>query len=280
MKYFFTYIFLLGLCTSNNNLLAQSTFDSQKEEADSLFEVKEYLLAATLYEKVLFEYPTSKQKNQTYLKRIESLVNANEHERAAYEASSFFLMDSVSKSIRYYEALSQYLSGNVLLANLAIQKYDNLPKNSDLVDIDMLRLKAIAFSESKKFEELEKLFNSKEFSNSFNSEQCLQWLNEYKSLKYKKTERAEWYSTFVPGLGQVYAGKFAEGAASFILNSSGLFFMGYNFWQTNYFTTFTVGSALLNKFYFGGRRRAHFLVEQRNKELKAKDLEQLLSLMK
>ena len=49
MKYFFTCIFLLDLCTGNNNLFAQNTFESQKEEADSLYEVKEYLLAATLY---------------------------------------------------------------------------------------------------------------------------------------------------------------------------------------------------------------------------------------
>lgn len=279
MKYFFTCIFLLDLCTGNNNLFAQNTFESQKEEADSLYEVKEYLLAATLYEKVLFEYPNSKQKNQTYLKRIESLVNANKLESAAFEASSFFFMDSVAKSIKYYEALSQYLSGNVLLANLAIQKYDNLPINSEFSDKNMLRLKAVVFSESKKFNELEELFNSKEFSAFFNSEQCLLWLNEYKKLKYKKPERAEWLSTFAPGLGQVYAGRFVEGTSSLLLNSAGLFFMGYNFWQTSYFTTFTVGSALLNKFYFGGRRRAHFLVEQRNMELKTSYLETLLKLM-
>lgn len=71
-------------------------------------------------------------------------------------------------------------------------------------------------------------------------------------------------STFLPGLGQMYAGYPLEGIFNLGLQSTclglGLYSAYYKYYLTGYFE----GFALFPKFYFGGTIRTEYLVEKKN----------------
>jgi hypothetical protein len=68
----------------------------------------------------------------------------------------------------------------------------------------------------------------------------------------------------LPGVGQLYAGYFWEGALNVTLQLAGLGFTGLCIWQKYYFTGAFVGFSIFQKFYGGGINRTQFLVEKRN----------------
>ena len=88
------------------------------------------------------------------------------------------------------------------------------------------------------------------------------WLNKRRLFKSRRT--AKLLSTFLPGLGQVYAGRPDQAAISIFLTAgSGLytamsFITGYNV------TAVLTGIPLTIKFYLGGRENAYNLVDLRN----------------
>ena len=281
MKYFFIYIFLLSLFISSKNTFGQNNPKRSLLIADSLMAVERYDLADIYYEKFRFENKEKEKNDLAFISRNKALINNKEFEKAYLESSKFYSFNnSIMAEVRYYEALAQYLNGNSLMSYLAIQKCNKNHLNSSEKLDNYILLKSLVLADSRKIEELEKHFRTEEIFNNYDTVKLLEWTENYKELKFKKPERAEWFSTFLPGTGQWYAGYLVEGTSSVVLNLFGLSFMGYNFLIRNYFTTFTVGSALLNKFYFGGRRRAKYLAEQKNKDIQKENLEELLSLIK
>ena len=83
----------------------------------------------------------------------------------------------------------------------------------------------------------------------------------------KKLLKAQKMSAFVPGLGQLYAGYFWEGAASSFLNVAALGLTGYFIYSRLYFTGVFAGSGVFSKFYLGGSNRLEYLVGKKNYEL-------------
>lgn len=272
MRYYFTFIFLLSLFTGNKIAYSQIY-------GDSLFAAGNYDLAAlAFYEEYYFEENPDFKAN-FLLKRVNSLKQIGEFTKAADELDKFNFncTNELKYKLKFEAALCYYLAGDFLLSNLQLQWIDRLYA-SQSNNKDCLRLKVIILAQLENYEELEKLVNEERFKVFFNADLMQNWFVEYKTRKVKKENTAEWFSSFVPGWGQTYAGYFGEGVSGFILNAAALGFMGYNFWLTNYITTFTVGSGLLNKFYFGSRRRSVHLVKSRNYQLKQQYLLKLLEL--
>lgn len=85
------------------------------------------------------------------------------------------------------------------------------------------------------------------------------------SPEFKKIRKAELLSSFVPGLGQCYAGFPGEGALSFGLHALSL---GGAIWAAlgGYYMTAWMGAAILvQRLYIGGRNRSIELATKKNR---------------
>ncbi|WP_332368810.1 hypothetical protein [Spirosoma telluris] len=92
-------------------------------------------------------------------------------------------------------------------------------------------------------------------------------LNPYQQLPHLKSEKkAQLLSTFIPGAGQLYAGKPGEAALSIVVQSAGLYFGITSFLQSYYLSAWGIGAGLFGSFHMGGVRRAQILVKQLNQK--------------
>ncbi len=73
-------------------------------------------------------------------------------------------------------------------------------------------------------------------------------------------------STFIPGSGQIYAGKTGEGLGSAGLQLAALGWGAYNVYNGFYATALFTGGGLFQAFYFGGIDRAEYHAVGRNRK--------------
>ncbi|MFO8029481.1 MAG: hypothetical protein R6U28_06445 [Cyclonatronaceae bacterium] len=77
--------------------------------------------------------------------------------------------------------------------------------------------------------------------------------------------KAALLSTFLPGSGQMYAGKAGEGLGSLGLQLAALGWGAYNVYTGYYATALFTGGGLFQAFYFGGIQRAEYHAVEHNK---------------
>ena len=91
--------------------------------------------------------------------------------------------------------------------------------------------------------------------------------------KIKKIKTAENLTMFLPGAGQVYAGRPGEGTLNFLIQLSCLAFGAhqlsngfttFQFWNAFPFTGYLGGIGMWNKIYQGGIKRAGIIAEETN----------------
>jgi TM2 domain-containing membrane protein YozV len=83
----------------------------------------------------------------------------------------------------------------------------------------------------------------------------------------RSIKKAENLSRFIPGAGQIYAGKTGEGIVNFLINASILAFTAQQAINGFYITGYLAGLGFFNKTYHGGMRRSENLATWKNKEL-------------
>jgi TM2 domain-containing membrane protein YozV len=105
---------------------------------------------------------------------------------------------------------------------------------------------------------------------------CLEWYREnkfdtttivqlYSKIpKLKSEDKAAWLSTFIPGAGQLYAGKPFEALASIIIQGAGIYYGVISFQDKYYLSSILIGGGIFGSFHFGGVRRSEELVRQYN----------------
>ncbi|MEZ5199231.1 MAG: hypothetical protein R2764_23450, partial [Bacteroidales bacterium] len=76
--------------------------------------------------------------------------------------------------------------------------------------------------------------------------------------------KAENWSRFIPGTGQIYAGRAGEGTVNFLINASVLTFAGFQVYNGFYITGYLAGLGFFNKTYHGGIKRAGVLASYKN----------------
>jgi len=82
----------------------------------------------------------------------------------------------------------------------------------------------------------------------------------------KSEDKASWLSTFIPGGGQLYAGKPIEALTSFFIQGLGIYY-GIKCVETQYYlSAWLVGAGVFGSFHFGGVRRSVELVKEYNRK--------------
>jgi hypothetical protein len=262
-------IFLFaGSLTEDNQLEAQ-----QRPNADSLFAQGDWPNAAVEFERRIYTGANAFEKTKALISKSKCLRNQEKYD-AAFEATKRIPYDAINDTLivsaRYESALAAYLGGNFSMAESELVQMQFYVTDSTLY-ADELFLQVLVLNEQRKWNESKEVFMRMVQLSNASQEEKKFFLTVADSLynpenypKLKKKEVAANWARYLPGAGHLYAGFAGEGIMNLTLQLASIGFMGYNFFIHHYVTTFTVGSGMLQHFYFGGINRAQFLVEKRN----------------
>ncbi len=240
----------------------------QTPEIENLCKSEKHSLSLVFLEKQIFESESQKDRNGYILEKAYCYKHQNEFQKAAetlkraYPAAS---SDSISYLIGYESALCNYLSSDYSKAKLSlIQLKNRFPPNEEKIQI--LYLEVLIAHEMEQWEEAEsKILRSDNFSDNF-KDSIKTMYHEMEAIKLKDPAKAETISRFIPGAGQMYAGKFLRGLTSMVIQAGLLGFAGYSFLNGYYFSGTFTGVSLFYVFYMGGARHAEYLAIEYNKE--------------
>ncbi|QHT70511.1 hypothetical protein GXP67_29595 [Rhodocytophaga rosea] len=243
--------------------------------ADSLYAATYLQQARLTYERIVFSLQTSglpadslqKLKNEallkkTYTYKAEALYK--EALQAIERTDANNLPEAEGFVLRYETSLCAYLAGNYNEAYNYILQLKYFIKDTTLTNqVDFLEI--LTLNELQRWEEAKKLTAVYIQKNNLqaNVDELYGFL---KNPRIRKPEKAILLSTFLPGVGQWYAGYPFRGMVSATLQLACFTFGAYSIWQRYYLSGFFTGFVLLQAFYSGGIRHTGYLVEKKNKE--------------
>ena len=265
---------LILICSFLLTAFYAKSQDNKFKIADSLFKENKYFEAAIYAEKILFESENIEDKNLAVELKIECLK-----QQKKFKELNEFITDCYNynpnellrKKLVYEEILANYFTKNYLqtinLCNFLLPK-----KNSEKHLIDIVKI--ISYNQLQEWHIADSLW--KIFTINMQIKDTL--VNNYYSHlpKFKNEKKAATLSAFLPGTGQLYAGKPLEGLASFIFQA-GSVWAGFAWWNRGYkLAAIALAGSFWTSFNDGGKRRAKKLVQQYN-EKRAFDFNETLN---
>ncbi len=220
-------------------------------------------------EKAIFEAAGSEERNELIFSKAQAYKSINNFEEAIKcleRLNPSSLTDSMRFELFYELALNQYLCSAFQKAGYNVLLLENLTKNPQ----QQLRQKLVAvlcYNAQHKWTEAEQAFLSFENLSNESADSIKNYYHNLRSLKLKSLRKAENLSYFLPGVGQMYAGKFFRGLTSSVIQIGLLSFAGYSILNGYYFSGTLTGVSLFYVFYLGGARHAVYLAEEYNKSL-------------
>ena len=244
--------------------------------ADSLAKVGQFELAYLYYEKAIFKAESPEVFNAQLFKLGSAYKERGSFQNYAYtlERINKFVLGKEERDQLHYElAFAYYMNKEYGKAQFNFLQYESrLPAYSD----DALLLKTLLNGRLEKWDEAEEAYIAYSNDSSVKVEDVF---SDIRALKRKNPEKAENLSYFLPGAGQMYAGKPLRGITSFALQSGMLAFAAFNFLNGYYVSGTFTGVSLFYVFYMGGARHAGYLAEEFNKRQKNKAFERLINLI-
>lgn len=240
---------------------------------DSLMADLNYYPAQLECEKLIFLSDDHFLTANALLKKSECYKQLEDFEsavRTLNRVNFINLPDSLHYYIRYQLALCSYLSKEFEFAEHQIELINNYIKDTNLINQSCL-LQALIYNETNKWGKARqaaiKYINLCELGQA-EKDSSIQSINIYYNNppKIKSPDKAKKYSTFCPGLGQIYSGYAAEGIFNISLHLIAMGTAGVSFYYKHYLTGYFGGLALLQKFYYGGLNRVEHLANKYNYE--------------
>lgn len=267
IKFFFSFIFLCGIFLSSK---------ATGLKCDSLFASGQYFEASIEYERMIFN--AENQANVYYYKYKKALCykKLKNFDRALDELQPMYFPnsnDSLFQRVCYEQSLCFYLNGEPAKALWKIDEYFHRSADTASHRIFM-PVRLLCLNETLQWNKAQECFMSfikmQHFAPEKEAEMQQMVNNLYKKRNIphiKSIKKAENWSRFLPGSGQIYAGKTGEGIVNFLINASILTFAAQQAYNGFYITGYLAGLGFFNKTYHGGIKRAGILVSQKNKEL-------------
>ena len=266
IKFFFSFIFLCGISSISNSAVLK---------ADSLFDSGNYFEASIEYERLVFQGDADTDLNWLRYKKALCYRKMNDFGRAINALQTTYFTDpsdSLYRFVCYEQSLCYYLNNERARALWKIDEYFH--RSSDSTNFGVfLPIKILSLHEAYKWEEAEQNFVEFIELQHFTPEKetaLKQMATELYSKKnrprIKSLNAAKNWSRFIPGSGQMYAGKSGEGIVNFLINASVLTFAGVQVYNGFYITGYLVGLGFFNKTYHGGMKRAEVIASQKNKQ--------------
>ena len=252
-----TCTFLCAVCTIN----AQQ---SESQRADSLFRQRAYFEASIEYERILFGNSQGSITAYTIQQKIQCLKQQKQFAQAITFIRQHLLEnlpDSISYQLYYEQVLCAYLGRNFENA-LSIMEQMKLIHARSAGDARLLLIRILSLNELQQWDQASRLYDQ-----FMQQHGVAASLSPYKDVpRLKSKDRAQWLSTFIPGGGQLYAGKPLEALVTIVIQGAAIYFGIVSFQQHYYVATWLVGAGLFGSFHMGGVRRSEVLVEQYNQK--------------
>lgn len=247
------------------------------EVADSLAAAQNYELAAIFYEKAIFNTNATDEYNEYLWKQADLYRAIDDFEgnvKSLERVNKSILTDHKRKELFYQMSFAYFMLEQYSKSNFNWLQYENIDSQS--ANEDALLLKTLLHAKMGKWDQSQEAYEAYSGDSSLVSQSVF---SEIRSLKTKSVEKAENLSYFLPGAGQIYAGKPLRGITSFALQSGLLAFAAYNVLNGYYFSGTFTGVSLFYVFYMGGARHAGYLAEEYNIEQSGKAYNLLLGLI-
>lgn len=230
--------------------------------AQQLYENKQFLDAAVMYEFDVFKSENIKERNELLFAKYLCYKSLAQYDDAISTISriKYVRSDSVKARVGYEKSLTYYLSNELSKSNLELQKLAGNQYN-DTLAISLLQV--LVSVDQLHWEEARELLSNGEVF-EFSDQEVEQILPD--KLKPKNSDKAENLS-IIPGLGQWYAGYFWKGATSGVIQAAIGSFMVYSLVEGYIFSGTLTGAAGLYTFNLGGARHAGELAHRKNAEL-------------
>lgn len=256
-------------------LCAISLTSRANHKADSLFDAGAFFHASIEYERLLFSTSSRSDANYYTYQKARCYKQIHEFDRAITTLQSIYFggaTDSLYTMVSYQLALCHYLNDDPVKALWKIDEYLNRTMDSTNY-LRFLPVKVLCLNETgewvqAKADLLRFLQSNFEGENTPN-----EVLVEVDQLYAKKSipklvdvKKAQLLSKFMPGVGQIYAGKTGEGITSLLLNASLFAFSIHQFYFKFYLTGYLAGLGVLNKTYQSGAARAAELSRETNEQ--------------
>ena len=244
------------------------------KRADSLFENKAYVLAATEYERCYFFIKNDSVRFSMVLKRA-NCFKANGEYFEAYKnlfrlLNNDLLTDSSRASLWYECALNLYLSNYFNDAENYCLKIAGLPVTNKFT-VNSNLLYGLILNEKNDYFQANYKFSDYIEQSNFDPEkkQKLKTLvsTSYKKENYPKLKslrKARRLSKVLPGAGLFYAGKPGKALTNITLQLMAVGYTGLNVYLGNYITSATAGIHLIRLFYTGGVNQLNEVVPLQN----------------
>jgi tetratricopeptide (TPR) repeat protein len=208
-------VFLIFFCTSTSYLFAQDLFSikNSRKYANYLFSIENYTQAVAEYERIQFIEPN----DSLLLKIISCYRKAGQFNKAITKIDKELL----KKELLNKEIIFEYLK-SLLAAKEYLKLENELVGFKQLSESDIQEFKLRSLMLQSKWHDASILNDSFKIISPQTSIQN-ELILKGKKLKQKNIFTAVILSTFVPGLGKVYAGNWKDGLMSFILTGGAAF---------------------------------------------------------
>ncbi len=258
--------------------------DDVFKKADALFASENYFEATIEYERVLFFSGSSEIRAMANLQKAQALKQLGAFGKARNDLQRSFHFrgdDSLRFEILYQYAFCSYMDNrsDEAFATLLQLKhaFGHFPLHRYFL------LQAMVLADLQQWDDLRthlELWITKYLDDGIFLQNKLvkydEILSGYEKVFRMDAERARLRSTFVPGLGQIYAGEFGWGLLNGFSQLASLAAFGVMAYNGYYIASFFAGLGPWQSFYFGGIRHAGELAAT-NKNNRLEDLQTALS---
>lgn len=267
IKFFFSFIFLCGIFSSSR---------ATGLKGDSLYASGQYLEASIEYERMIFNAENHADIYYCKYKKALCYKQLKNFDRALNELQPMYFPnsnDSLFQRVCYEQSLCFYLNGEPAKALWKVDEYFH--RSADTASYRLfMPVRLLCLNETLQWNEAKECFMRLIQMQNFAPEKEAKMQQMVNNLYKKRNlpnirsiKKAENWSRFLPGSGQVYAGKTGEGIANFLINASILAFSAEQAYNGFYITGYLAGLGFFNKTYQGGIKRSGILASQKNKEL-------------
>ena len=248
--------------------------------ADRQFENKDFLGASESYERILFFDTTQQFSKPIYLKLADCLFQQKRYEEAArqYEKAYFASAEDSLKNRILFQKASCYLqeknfaSAQVELFNLP----DSLSAAEDHRRHLFLGMATFAMND---FETSKEHFGNYVASDSLKKTEIESLFQKNEKISKLSPKKARIMSTFLPGLGQFYAGDVKNGLNSLVLTGALLTWAVRIAMKSTFIDAVITVVPWFQRYYVGGYTRAEGIAENAIKRRRNEVYNQILDVM-
>jgi len=264
-------------------LLAAITTDPALKNGDRFFAAGNYEAAITEYERYLFFNPAGEPASYAY-QQI-GLAYRNEGDwRPAIEmlrrAAAAAPNDSVKNEREITLAVAQIAAGKYDAAEillLRVETYTEIPAVRERA----LFLRGIAALYGFQWDRARAAFRAYV---ELKGEAALparidSLFADAQRRRERSPEAAVWLSTFIPGLGQVYAGDGRSGLGALVLNGSLAYWIAYKALHREYLDAAVIYYFLFRRYYAGNRYHAGRIAREYNQRMRQQEAQTILKVL-